>query len=54
MEKKVALVVGANGVIGNNLIDHLVTLDDWDIIGISRRGGQSSNNVRFLSVDLFI
>jgi nucleoside-diphosphate-sugar epimerase len=26
---KTALVVGAQGVIGRNLIDHLRTLDDW-------------------------
>ncbi|WP_028612179.1 SDR family oxidoreductase [Paenibacillus harenae] len=50
--RKTALVVGANGVIGRNLIDHLVTLPEWDIIGVSRRGGQSSGRVRYLSVDL--
>ncbi|CAG7638070.1 hypothetical protein PAESOLCIP111_03909 [Paenibacillus solanacearum] len=33
--RKTALVVGANGVIGRNLIDYLVTLPDWDIIGVS-------------------
>lgn len=52
-EKKVALVIGANGVIGNNLIDHLITLNDWEVIGISRRGGESNDFVQFLSVDLF-
>ncbi|MCL6606303.1 MAG: SDR family oxidoreductase [Paenibacillus sp.] len=49
---KVALVVGANGVIGRNLIDHLLTLPDWDVIGISRRGGESNDQVRYVSVDL--
>lgn len=49
---KTALVVGANGVIGGNLIDHLLTLDDWDIIGLSRRGGVSSARVRYIAVDL--
>lgn len=49
---KIALVVGANGVIGSNLIDHLMSLGDWDIIGLSRRGGQPSGNLRFISVDL--
>lgn len=38
--RKVALVVGANGVIGRNLIDHLISLPDWDVIGVSRRGGR--------------
>ncbi|HKU96758.1 MAG TPA: SDR family oxidoreductase [Vineibacter sp.] len=51
-QNKVALVVGANGVIGRNLVDHLATLSDWDVIGLSRRGGQSSGRVRYVSVDL--
>lgn len=50
--RKTALVVGANGVIGGNLIDHLLTLDDWDIVGLSRRGGVSSERVRYVAVDL--
>lgn len=50
--RKTALVVGAQGVIGRNLIDHLATLDDWDIIGLSRRGGVASEHVRHISVDL--
>jgi len=49
---KVALVVGANGVIGGNLIDHLITLGDWDIIGLSRCGGEAKGRVRYISVDL--
>ncbi|MCP3141784.1 SDR family oxidoreductase [Pyxidicoccus xibeiensis] len=52
MKNKVALVVGAHGVIGRNLIDHLATLDDWEVIGLSRRGGASSGRVRYLEVDL--
>ncbi|SMD26725.1 SDR family oxidoreductase [Kibdelosporangium aridum] len=52
MEQKVALVIGANGVIGSNLIDHLSTLEDWRIIGVSRRGGEDTSNVRYLAVDL--
>ncbi|MEO3386294.1 SDR family oxidoreductase [Mesorhizobium sp. CAU 1741] len=50
--RKTALVVGANGVIGGNLIDHLLTLDDWDIVGLSRRGGVSNERVRYVPVDL--
>lgn len=50
--KKVALVVGANGVIGGNLINHLLELEDWDIIGLSRRGGVSSDRVAYIAVDL--
>jgi nucleoside-diphosphate-sugar epimerase len=50
--KKVALVVGAQGVIGRNLVDHLATLDDWEIVGLSRRGGVSSGRVHHVAVDL--
>jgi nucleoside-diphosphate-sugar epimerase len=46
------LVVGANGVIGRNLIDHLITLPDWDVIGVSRRGGESVGRVRYVAADL--
>jgi hypothetical protein len=34
-----ALVVGALGVIGGTLADHLAGLPDWDVVGLSRRGG---------------
>lgn len=44
--RKTALVAGANGVIGRALVDHLATLEDWDVIGLSRRGGHH------LAVDL--
>jgi nucleoside-diphosphate-sugar epimerase len=50
--RKVALVAGANGVIGRNLIEHLTTLGDWSTIGISRRGGQDTADVRYIGVDL--
>jgi nucleoside-diphosphate-sugar epimerase len=51
-QRKVALVVGAQGVIGRNLIDHLATLSDWDVIGLSRRGGEPEGRVRYVAVDL--
>jgi len=50
--KNTALVVGANGVIGSNLVKHLLTLEDWNIIGLSRRGGENSNNLVYIAVDL--
>jgi nucleoside-diphosphate-sugar epimerase len=50
--KKVALVVGAQGVIGRNLIDHLQTLEHWEIIGLSRRGGPSAGKVKQVAADL--
>src|SRR4051794_35440089 len=45
-------LVGAQGVIGRNLIGHLRELEDWDIVGLSRRPGQSDGRVRHISVDL--
>ncbi|MGO4371981.1 SDR family oxidoreductase [Paenibacillus sp. MCAF20] len=50
--RKKALVVGANGVIGKNLIDYLEQLPDWDIVGLSRRGGFSDSRTRYVAVDL--
>lgn len=50
--EKVALVVGAQGVIGRNLVNHLASLGDWEIIGLSRRGGEPAGRVRHVSVDL--
>jgi len=49
---KTALVVGAQGVIGRNLIDHLSARPDWRVTGLSRRGGESTDRLRHLSVDL--
>lgn len=50
--KNTALVVGANGVIGTNLINHLATLGAWNIIGLSRRGGSDTATTRYIAVDL--
>lgn len=47
-----ALVVGANGVIGTNLIDHLLSLGNWDVIGLSRKGGENAPNIQYIAVDL--
>ncbi|MBT9384401.1 SDR family oxidoreductase [Pseudooceanicola sp. CBS1P-1] len=49
---KVALVIGANGVIGGNLIRHLQTLEDWEVIGVSRRGGVPGARLRYIRADL--
>ncbi len=50
--RKVALVVGANGVIGTNLISHLQTLKNWEVIGLSRRRNTTQEGVRSITVDL--
>jgi nucleoside-diphosphate-sugar epimerase len=54
-DRKVALVVGAQGVIGRGLVEHLVELGDWDVVGLSRRGGagaEEAPRVRHVAVDL--
>jgi nucleoside-diphosphate-sugar epimerase len=48
----VALVVGAQGVIGRNLIGHLQERGDWDVIGLSRRPGAPGERLRHIAVDL--
>jgi nucleoside-diphosphate-sugar epimerase len=50
--QKTALVVGARGVIGGNLIEHLRTVGGWEIVGLSRRGGTDEGPVRHHAVDL--
>ena len=35
--RKKALIAGATGVVGRNLLRHFLALDDWDVIAISRR-----------------
>lgn len=50
--KKQALIAGANGIIGSNLVRHLQTLGDWDVIGLSRSGGPPGERVRHIAVDL--
>lgn len=49
---RTAVVVGARGVIGGNLIEHLAREGHWRIIGLSRRGGRDEGPVRHISVDL--
>jgi len=50
-QQKVALVVGANGVIGGRLIEELEQ-QQWQVIALSRRGGADRSAVRFIQVDL--
>ena len=49
---RVALVVGAQGVIGRNLVAHLAATGQWEVIGLSRRGGKEGAQVRHIAVDL--
>lgn len=37
MNKRTALVVGASGIVGQNLAAELVARGDWDVLGLARR-----------------
>ena len=52
MAGRTALVVGARGVVGTNLIDRLAADGNWNVIGLSRRGGPSGPGIRHIAVDL--
>ncbi len=52
MADKKAVVVGALGVIGRNLVSYLEPRDDWDIVGLSRRPPDFDTRAEFISVDL--
>jgi nucleoside-diphosphate-sugar epimerase len=52
MAQRTALVVGARGVVGSNLIDHLAADEQWEVIGLSRRGGTDRPRIRHVAVDL--
>lgn len=49
---KTAVVVGARGVIGGNLIAHLEREGGWQIVGLSRRGGTDTATTRHIAIDL--
>jgi len=49
---KKAVVVGALGVIGRYIVEKLVSLPDWEVVGLSRRKGEDRGRVRYVSVDL--
>ena len=50
--RNTAVVVGALGVIGRYIVDHLAGLPDWQVIGVSRRMSEPRERVRYVSVDL--
>ena len=52
MDRKQALAVGATGVVGRNLLRHLIGLDDWDVTAVSRRKPDIEGRYRHVSVDL--
>ena len=49
---KKALVAGALGVTGRTLVNHLVSLGDWEVIGLSRRSPEFQSPAKYIAVDL--
>ena len=49
---KRAVVVGALGVIGRYIVEHLQQLDDWSVVGLSRRPAPDGPRYRHVAVDL--
>jgi len=52
MERKKAVVVGARGMIGRNVVQHLDGSNDWEVIGVARRPPNFETRAQFVSVDL--
>ena len=51
-ESKRALIAGATGVVGRNLLRHLVSLPDWDVVAVSRRKPDVEGAYTHTGVDL--
>ena len=51
-QQKTALVAGATGVVGRNLLRQLLALEDWNVIAVSRRAPDFEGDYQHLSVDL--
>jgi nucleoside-diphosphate-sugar epimerase len=49
---KTALIAGATGVAGRNLLRHLLEQGEWDVIAVSRRVPDVPGEYRHLAVDL--
>jgi nucleoside-diphosphate-sugar epimerase len=47
-----ALVAGGLGVIGLQLVEHLTTLPEWEVIGLSRRVPGGETTASYIAVDL--
>ena len=52
MANRKALIAGATGVVGRNLLKHLVELGGWEIVTLSRRKPDVEGTYEHISVDL--
>ena len=51
-DRKKALIAGATGVVGRNLLRHLLTLNDWEAIAVCRRKPDVEGRYEHVAVDL--
>ena len=51
-KNRTALIAGATGVVGRNLLKHLLQLGSWNIIALSRRAPDLEGNYTHIPVDL--
>lgn len=52
MAARKALIAGATGVVGRNLLRHLLAEEGWEIVALSRRKPDVEGNYQHLAVDL--
>src|SRR4026208_1113454 len=52
MARKKALIAGATGVVGRNLLRHLLGTGEWDIVALSRRTPDVEGAYTHIGVDL--
>lgn len=52
MSGNTALVVGISGIVGRTLADHLATLDNWTVLGVSRHAHDDFGATKRAAVDL--
>jgi nucleoside-diphosphate-sugar epimerase len=52
MFEKRALVVGATGIVGNNLVSELLHEGEWEVIGVSRKKIRGESRVKSVNVDV--
>lgn len=49
---KTAVVVGASGIIGRYVIEHLTARGDWQVTGLARKAPATAGRIRSIPVDL--
>lgn len=52
MGKRTALIVGATGIVGRNLAEHLANQPDWSVYGLSRKAASGVPGVVPIAADL--